>query len=279
MWNAFKTLAPVFAVGEAKQRSTGINKETKGDKPPSAEVGHDTKDVDKEIATTDDAGDNTSDDNDVQGVDVIDADEEDEEDEKNKNKNKKKSTKTKEINKTKKTNSADFKAQILASLYPTLVMFSLFHTWEWKDSFPRKPEQLPKEYILYGTYFDEENIIIFAHFPMYDKNSGSWSYAQVRMAEFEIPRIAENDDHQDESNAPLRWMLTVALITVRAHTAVVAQGFRSGNDFNLWMKLGKLALNKVYDTTKEPPPSRGVTPIPSPIGSRSSSPAPGPARG
>lgn len=122
-----------------------------------------------------------------------------------------------------------FTAQMAAAIYPTLAMLSMIHMRSRRNTINKQLQQLPKEYIIYGIYYDEREVRIYAHFPLYRR--GSWRFVQALVGILPIP--GRNDMKMD---ALLSLSLASAAMTVRAQVQILSRFFGE-NDKKVWQDI------------------------------------------
>ncbi len=153
------------------------------------------------------------------------------------------------------TGSKNYRAQLQASIYPTLVQLLLVHHMQ------NPKAALPEYFVIYGLYYDEERIEIHAHFPFW-KNAGTefhdgdpddapeldlyrgWRFAQVRISTFELAKTAIQGD---AAQAEQRIKLARALMAVRTQAWCLVTRFRHPDFQKSWKKLMKLQGTKLAE--------------------------------
>jgi hypothetical protein len=115
---------------------------------------------------------------------------------------------------TKTGNAPEVRAQRSASLHATMILMVLYHYHLKKLSAKERNEErigaLDERSFVYGVYYDEEQVVIFAHFPFL--RSGSWKFAMVPVMEARFSDATLRD----------RFSLAVALFTVKRHAQELA---------------------------------------------------------
>ncbi|KAF7797108.1 hypothetical protein EIP86_008300 [Pleurotus ostreatoroseus] len=145
---------------------------------------------------------------------------------------------------TKGDASKDYRAQLQAAVYPMLVLLLLiFHINKDKN----KTVSLPGEYVVYGIYFDQQKIEIYAHFPYWkfngkdytkglsDKDTKAtvdsykgWRFAQVKVRTYNLP---DNMDPSDKLSGEEQLDLIIALLAVRAQALRLMKLFQNDDNY------------------------------------------------
>lgn len=114
-----------------------------------------------------------------------------------------------------------YTTQMQAAVYPTLILLILLYV-EGKRN--RRGEVLAndvmedglsEEFFIYGIYYDERSVIIYAHLPcpIVVGDRVSWRFIQIMVKKFDVPRREEDPCVA----ARLCLNLTIALQVVREH--------------------------------------------------------------
>lgn len=141
-----------------------------------------------------------------------------------------------------------FTVQLAMAAYPGLIL-SLIHALDGKP-FSSKPPvvQLPKDCFIYGFYFDGDQLILHAHFPVYrnqaatpdkDKEVG-WRFAQARLCKLPLAMLGESAMMSKEA-ARRRLRMAIALHAVRQHGMKLQKIFSSDKYCNMLFQMVEIA--------------------------------------
>ncbi|KAJ3537171.1 hypothetical protein NM688_g6729 [Phlebia brevispora] len=127
-----------------------------------------------------------------------------------------------------KPNDSHYTAQMAMAAYPSLVALILLYL-DGKEFDPAEDnEELPEEFFIYGIYYDEEKVELWAHIPYYQSESTSdgpgWRFVQTKLATIELATHDETVE-MSKANAQKRIQFAIAMQAVRD------QGLRLYNRF------------------------------------------------
>ena len=152
-----------------------------------------------------------------------------------------------------------FRSQLQASVYSTLVLLILLYALRNdRRVLPHETTmhvQLSAEFYVYGVYYDEEEVRIYAYFPYYRRRgvimpgipeTTGWRFAQVLMKIYKFPRDLTPD-------ISLSLGLAIGLQVVRTQAerlqGVFLQTYRE--EWKVILRLGYLELQRELQTAVE----------------------------
>lgn len=111
-----------------------------------------------------------------------------------------------------------FTVQLMMAVHPALILLILFHLKGQAFDPKIHKNRLPKEFFIYGVYYDEKRFIVYVHFPYFsvDEDNYGWRFAQAKVKEFDFATYDRTSTMEQES-ARRRLQFAIAMQTVREH--------------------------------------------------------------
>ncbi|KAF7797114.1 hypothetical protein EIP86_008306 [Pleurotus ostreatoroseus] len=115
-----------------------------------------------------------------------------------------------------KDDKPNYTVQLAMAVFPALVALLVLYL-KGKPFDPRCAEPLPKDHVIFTTYYDEKQGIVYVHFPYYDVRRRGWRFCQMKIAHYKFATSQESDAKMSAENARRRASLAIALQIIREH--------------------------------------------------------------